>query len=61
MPTSKNKDRQMAPPVQDDGAERDREGRTGSGDVRQDDELTNAERLPRRGDHEMPPGKDTSV
>jgi len=61
VPTSKNNDRQMAPPEQDDSAERDREGQTGSGDVRQDDELTNAERLPRRGDHEMPPGKDTSV
>lgn len=29
--------------------------------VRQDEALTNAERLPRRGDHEIPPGTDTSV
>ena len=29
--------------------------------VRQDEGLTGAERLPRRGDHEIPPGNDSSV
>jgi hypothetical protein len=29
--------------------------------VRQDEGLTNAERLPRRGDQELPPGNDSSI
>ena len=62
MPELKDQDRQPRTSETRDHAERKPEETAGEAPgVRQDEGLTGAERLPRRGDHEIPPGNDSSV
>lgn len=62
MPESKGGKRQHdGVDEREDAARQSRESQDKAGEVRQDEALTSAERLPRRGDHEIPPGKDSSV
>ena len=62
MPQFKDEDRHARESERrDDAAQKPEETAGDTPAVRQDEGLTSAERLPRRGDHEIPPGNDSSV